>query len=67
MENKNKLGEKFPKGFFKQFKSNENFQEFFNSLFKQGIEEMLQGKLDEHLGYTKHIKECYNEHSNQFT
>lgn len=57
---KNKLGEQFPKGFFKQFKSKESFQEYFNSVFKQGIEEMLQGELDEHLGYSKHTKEGYN-------
>ncbi|MEP7170543.1 MAG: IS256 family transposase [Bacteroidota bacterium] len=35
-------------------------REFFNSLFKQGIEEMLQGELDEHLGYAKHTTEGYN-------
>ena len=29
-------------------------------LFKQGIEEMLQGELDQHLGYSKHAKEGYN-------
>lgn len=57
---KNKPGEQFPKGFFKQFKSKESFQEYFNSVFKQGIEEMLQGELDEHLGYSKHTKEGYN-------
>ncbi|MEO5776908.1 MAG: IS256 family transposase [Flavobacterium sp.] len=60
MEPKNKLEDKFPKGFFKQFKSKESFQDYFNSLFKQGIEEMLQGELDEHLGYTKHDKVGYN-------
>ena len=60
METKNKLEDKFPKGFFKQFKSKESFQDYFNSLFKQGIEEMLQGELDEHLGYTKHDKVGYN-------
>lgn len=60
MQNKNKTGEQFPKGFFKQFKSKESFQDYFNSLFKQGIEEMLQGELDEHLGYTKHDVEGYN-------
>jgi hypothetical protein len=42
-----------PKDFFKQFKSKEEFHSFFNSLFKQGVEEMLQGELDEHLGYEK--------------
>ncbi len=60
MEPKNKLEDKFPKGFFKQFKSKESFQDYFNSLFKQGIEEMLQSELDEHLGYIKHDKVGYN-------
>jgi putative transposase len=57
---KNKPEDLVPKGFFKQFKSKESFQNYFNSLFKQGIEEMLQGELDEHLGYSKHDKEGYN-------
>ncbi|HEY0751931.1 MAG TPA: IS256 family transposase [Chitinophagaceae bacterium] len=43
-----------PKDFFKQFKSKEEFQSFFNDLFKQGVEEMLQGELDDHLGYEKY-------------
>ena len=60
MENKNNPEDKFPKGFFKQFKSKESFQQYFNSLFKQGIEEMLKCELDEHLGYAKHTKEGYN-------
>ncbi|MBL0046482.1 MAG: IS256 family transposase [Bacteroidetes bacterium] len=59
-KNKTKPGEHFPKGFFKQFKNKESFQEYFNSVFKQGIEEMLQSELDEHLGYSKHTKEGYN-------
>lgn len=50
----------FPKGFFKQFKDKNSFQDYFNSLFKQGIEEMLQGELDEHLGYSKHTTDGYN-------
>lgn len=50
----------FPKDFFKQFKSIESFQAYFNALFKQGIEEMLNGELDEHLGYAKHSREGYN-------
>ena len=49
-----------PKGFFKQFKDKEAFQDYFSTLFKQGIEEMLQAELDEHLGYAKHSKEGYN-------
>ncbi|MGV3706348.1 MAG: IS256 family transposase [Arcticibacter sp.] len=51
----NKLG--LPKDFFKQFKSKEQFQEFFQEMFKQGVQEMLQGELDDHLGYEKHAPE----------
>ena len=50
----------FPKDFFKQFKSKEDFQSFFSELYKQGVEQMLQGELDEHLGYEKHSKEGHN-------
>lgn len=60
MQSKNKQEDLFPKGFFKQFKSKENFQSFFNGLFKQGIEEMLKAEMDEHLGYNKHEKVGYN-------
>ena len=50
----------FPKDFFKQFKSKEDFQSFFTDLYKQGVEEMLKGELDEHLGYEKHSPEGRN-------
>jgi len=60
MQNKNETSGPFPKDFFKQFKSKESFQEYFNSLFKHGIEEMLKCELDDHLGYSKHTKEGYN-------
>ena len=46
-----------PKDFFKQFKNKEEFQSFFNDLFKQGVEEMLQAELDDHLGYEKYARE----------
>src|SRR6476661_6408823 len=49
-----------PKDFFKQFKNKEEFHSFFNDLFKQGVEEMLQAELDEHLGYEKYAKEGNN-------
>jgi len=49
-----------PKDFFKQFKNREEFHTFFNSLFKEGVEEMLKRELDEHLGYEKHSKEGNN-------
>lgn len=60
MQKKTNTTEQFPLDFFKQFKSKESFQEYFNSIFKQGIEEMLKCELDEHLGYSKHTKEGYN-------
>jgi len=48
-----------PKDFFKQFKSKEEFHSFFNDLFKQGVEEMLQAELEAHLGYEKYSKDGY--------
>lgn len=54
----NKLG--LPPDFFKQFKSKEQFQEFFSELFKEGVQEMLKGELDQHLGYEKHSPEGRN-------
>lgn len=48
-----------PKDFFKQFRSKEEFQCFFNDLFKQGVEEMLKAELEAHLGYEKYSKEGY--------
>src|SRR5690606_26384724 len=51
---------KLPKNFFKQFKSKEDFQSFFSELYKQGVEQMLQAELDEHLGYEKHAREGNN-------
>jgi putative transposase len=65
MQTKNKPEELFPKGFFKQFKNKENFQSYFNALFKQGIEEMLNAEMDEHLGYNKHEKVGYNSGNNR--
>lgn len=49
-----------PKGFFKQFKSKEQFNEFFSEMFKKGGNEMLQGELDDHLGYEKNASEGRN-------
>ena len=43
-----------PKDFFKQFKSKSEFKDFFQNLFKEGVESMLQAELDEHLGYDKY-------------
>lgn len=59
-----------PKDFFKQFKNKEEFHSFFNDLFKQGVEEMLQAELEAHLGYEKYSKEGYgsgNSRNGSFT
>ena len=53
----NKAQALLPKDFFRQFKSKEEFHSFFNDMFKQGVEEMLQAELDEHLRYRKYAKE----------
>lgn len=49
-----------PEGFFEQFKDKEDFQTFFQSMFKQGIQSMLKAELDEYLGYDRHSIEGYN-------
>ncbi|MCE6993197.1 IS256 family transposase [Dyadobacter sp. CY323] len=40
--------------FLKQFKSRETLNDFLGQLQKRGIEKMLEGELDGHLGYDKH-------------
>jgi putative transposase len=48
---------KLPEGFFKQFKTGAELQGFLDSIFKRGVQEILQGEMDEHLGYIKHSSE----------
>ena len=57
-----KLSEQYnlPEDFFKQFKSKEDLQSFFESMIKGGIESLLRAELDEHLGYEKHSPSGYN-------
>ncbi|MDE1191953.1 MAG: IS256 family transposase [Arachidicoccus sp.] len=40
--------------FLKQFKSGEQLNEFLSSIQKRAIEQMLEGEVDDHLGYEKH-------------
>ncbi|MEA5406102.1 IS256 family transposase [Arcicella sp. DC2W] len=42
--------------FLKQFKSGSEFTTFMDTLYKRGIEALLEGELDAHLGYDKHQK-----------
>lgn len=53
------------KDFFKQFKNEEEFKSFFNDLYKQGVEAMLQAELDEHLGYDKYAREGHHSGNNR--
>ena len=46
----------FNDAFFKQFKTGEELNSFLAQLQKRGIEKMLEGELDAHLGYDKHEK-----------
>jgi putative transposase len=45
-----------PPDFFKQFKTGEDFLGFMDSVFKKGVESMLDAELEAHLGYGKHDK-----------
>jgi putative transposase len=46
--------ELFNDDFFKQFKSGKELTDFLTQLQKRGIEKMLEGELDGHLGYNRH-------------
>jgi len=52
MENKEELSEDFGK----HFKSVEEMESFLKKIYKRGIESMLEGELESHLGYSKHSK-----------
>lgn len=40
--------------FLKQFKTSKQLNDFLAQIQKRGIEKMLEGELDDHLGYNKH-------------
>jgi putative transposase len=42
--------------FLKQFKDGKEFMSFMDQIYKRGVEKMLEGELDAHLGYQKHDK-----------
>ena len=44
----------FDKEFLKQFKNSKEFGSFIDDLYSRGVEKMLEGELDAHLGYEKH-------------
>ena len=46
--------DQLPADFFKQFKNGSDFHNFMDALFKKGVESLLDGELEAHLGYSKH-------------
>jgi len=52
--------------FLKQFKTGDELTSFLKQLQKRGIEKMLEGELDGHLGYSKHEKSNNSNARNGF-
>ena len=42
--------------FLKQFKDSKDFTGFVSELYKRGVESMLEGEIEAHLGYPKHAQ-----------
>jgi transposase-like protein len=57
----------FTDEFLKQFSTGEELTGFLKQLQKRGIEKMLEGELDSHLGYSKHEKSNMDNARNGFT
>ncbi|MEO7976581.1 transposase [Flavobacterium sp.] len=53
--------------FLKQFKTGEDLNGFLAQLQKRGIEAILSGELDSHLGYEKHEKTISSNARNGFS
>ena len=49
-----------PPDFFKKFKTMNEIEDFFQELFKRGVQELLQAEIDDHLGYEKHSPDGIN-------
>lgn len=52
--------------FLKQFKSRDALNDFLGQLQKRGIEKMLEGELDGHLGYDKHEQSANSNSRNGY-
>lgn len=50
--------------FFKQFNSGEELNDFLSQIQKRGLEQLLEGELDAHLGYNKHQTSESNNYRN---
>ena len=62
-----KKEELFNDEFLKQFKTGDELTSFLKQLQKRGIEKMLEGELDGHLGYLKHKQGTTTNARNGFT
>lgn len=62
-----KKEELFTDEFLKQFKTGDELNSFLKQLQKRGIEKMLEGELDSHLGYNKHQQTIESNARNGFT
>lgn len=58
--------ELFNDDFFKQFKTGKELNDFLSQLQKRGIEKMLEGELDGHLGYDRHEQTSVNNARNGY-
>ena len=50
--------------FFKQFNSGQELNDFLSQIQKRGLEQLLEGELDAHLGYDKHQASEGNNYRN---
>ena len=53
--------------FFRQFKTGEELNDFLSQIQKRGIEQLLEGELDSHLGYEKNQVSENNNYRNGHT
>lgn len=53
--------------FLKQFKNGEELNSFIHQLKKRGIEQLLEGELDSHLGYERHDRSESKNSRNGYT
>lgn len=53
--------------FLKQFKSGDELNSFVQQLKKRGIEQLLEGELDAHLGYERHVRSVTKNSRNGHT
>jgi putative transposase len=56
---------KIPEEALKKIKTREEFESYFQELYKQGVEALLKAEIDEHLGYPKHDPSGKNSGNNR--